>query len=95
MSKRKVSKRKPHPNLPACRDCGARPGRVHMIGCDTERCSVCGGQRIQCECPKHDRRFARWIGVFPGTTEAQMMGINLNKLHKEYRGVFVKSRRSR
>jgi hypothetical protein len=33
-----------------CHDCGAINGQPHHFGCDTERCPVCGGQAIGCEC---------------------------------------------
>jgi len=36
-----------------CPDCGARPGYYHHFGCDQERCPVCGGQLIGCECNAH------------------------------------------
>lgn len=33
-----------------CSDCGAKYGYYHHEGCDCERCPVCKGQLLSCEC---------------------------------------------
>ena len=33
-----------------CHDCGILNGGVHLMGCDIERCPICDGQMISCEC---------------------------------------------
>lgn len=33
-----------------CGDCNAKFGYYHHAGCDCERCPVCGGQLITCDC---------------------------------------------
>jgi hypothetical protein len=57
-----------------CPDCGVEPGQPHEDGCDVEHCTACKGQRLQCHCPGHDKEVARWTGVWPGRTEAELNG---------------------
>lgn len=33
-----------------CHDCGVEEGQIHKWGCDMERCPMCGGQLITCQC---------------------------------------------
>ena len=33
-----------------CGDCGVRPGGYHHLGCDMQRCPLCRGQLMSCEC---------------------------------------------
>ena len=62
-----------------CHDCDTPPGEPHFDGCDVERCSECGGQRLGCECLNHDPAFARWSGFWPGLLEAEALGLDLNQ----------------
>lgn len=81
----------PLPGLRLCPDCAVRPGQPHQGGCDVERCSVCGGQAMCCDCnysdpPRsrdHDPQFARWTGMWPGKAESQALGIDLNAFYSQ------------
>jgi hypothetical protein len=33
-----------------CGDCNVARGGLHHLGCDIERCPLCGGQLISCAC---------------------------------------------
>jgi hypothetical protein len=62
-----------------CHYCGVSPGEVHMLGCDTARCLICGNQRISCDCPRDSSRGAGdgdvWTGLWPGTIECYEYGL--------------------
>ena len=38
-----------------CHDCATPYGRLHHLGCDMERCPLCGGQLISCGCWKDEQ----------------------------------------
>ena len=59
---------------PACPDCGTLIGERHRRGCDVERCSVCGRQRLFCGCVNHGPDVEAWMGEWPGCAEAQAHG---------------------
>lgn len=75
-----------------CPDCGVKPGQPHKRNCDVERCSVCGSQRIGCECKGHDKAFSRWTGYWPGHLESKALGSTLNDLYSSglYKNFFIK-----
>jgi hypothetical protein len=66
------------PTIQPCPECCARPGQLHMAGCDCERCPRCGGQIISCACIYEVNDMSRqrlpWTGEQPGEAEAREYG---------------------
>jgi hypothetical protein len=56
-----------------CHDCGVSPGETHIVGCDTARCLICGGQYLGCDCGE-DGFGDVWDGLWPGTRECYENG---------------------
>jgi hypothetical protein len=50
-----------------CPDCGVGIGMPHTNECDVECCSVCGIQKITCECEGHEPQESVWTGKWPET----------------------------
>tara|TARA_R110002049_G_scaffold215606_1_gene387053 strand:+ start:13193 stop:13795 length:603 start_codon:yes stop_codon:yes gene_type:complete len=48
-----------------CPDCGAAVGKPHKNGCDVQRCSICGSQKISCNCTDRDPLASVWTGEWP------------------------------
>jgi hypothetical protein len=66
--------------LPApCPDCGVEPGWTHQPGCDVERCTHCGLQRIGCGSSLHDPANAFWTGYWPGDEACRQLKVTLNE----------------
>lgn len=56
----------------SCHDCGVKPGKAHLDGCDTARCLKCGGQRLTCNCEEGGGDI--WTGMWPGIKECYTKG---------------------
>lgn len=69
-----MSYRSPMELQERCPDCGAKIGECHKDGCDVERCSHCGLQRLSCDCEGHDPALTKWTGEWPGTSECRELG---------------------
>lgn len=69
------------PDSKNCPDCHAKPGELHQLGCDVERCPRCGGQLLSCVHyllgavkPPSDEERMPWAGEWPGESECREFG---------------------
>lgn len=52
-----------------CPDCGVKPGEIHDDNCDVVICTICGQQRICCDCEEGEGEPGEWTGIYPGVVE--------------------------
>jgi len=59
-----------------CPGCDVAPGKPHEAGCDVERCSVCGWQKLSCHEHEetHIPESVPWTGEWPGKPECRELG---------------------
>lgn len=50
-----------------CPDCAVSIDEMHDDNCDVARCTLCGGQRLSCQCTEGASDI--WDGLWPGTRE--------------------------
>lgn len=73
-----------------CPDCGVAVGQPHKDECDVERCSICGDQRVSCDCEGHDPMASVWTGEWPSSqTETGRTG---NEERPRFLGVAILAR---
>ena len=76
-----------------CPDCQVSPGKKHELGCDVERCPICGFQLLSCGHTPEEAERQIWDGEWPGLENCRDLGLYLangdEDLNELYSGKYI------